>query len=102
MKKVIGLILSAAIIIPAMAQASEQKKPVSHWTCEDILAVDSTFQPVAVGFAEALNKKDKPEDAVLDVDGVQTLTPLVIQACDKDKTANFKKVVDGEKNKHTH
>jgi len=102
MKKVLGLILGAALIIPAMAQAADHKKPVSHWTCEDFLAVDSTFQPVAVGFAEALNSKDKPEDAVLDVNGIQTLTPLVIQACDTDKAANFKKTVDGEKSKHKH
>lgn len=100
MKKVLGFILATSLIIPALAQAAEQKKPVSHWTCEDFLAVDSSFQPVAVGFAEALNNKHKPEDAVLDVDGIQTLTPLVIQACGADKAANFKKTVDGEKSKH--
>lgn len=102
MKKVLGLILGASLLIPAISQAAEQQKPVINWTCEDFLAVDSTFQPVAVGFAEALNSKDKPEDAVLDVDGIQTLTPMVIQACGTDKAANFKKTVDGEKSKHKH
>lgn len=99
MKKVLGLILGASLLIPAIAQAADHKKPVTEWTCEDFLAVDSTFQPVAVGFAEALNSKEKPEDAVLDVDGIQTLTPVVVQACGTDKAANFKKTVDGEKGK---
>ncbi|MBS0849425.1 acid-activated periplasmic chaperone HdeA [Citrobacter sp. JGM124] len=102
MKKVLGIILGVSLIIPAMSQAADQKKPVNNWTCEEFLDIDSTFQPVAVGFSEALNNKDKPEDAVLDVDGIQTLTPLVIQACEADKTASFKKTVDSVKNTHKH
>lgn len=66
------------------------KKPVNSWTCEDFLAVDESFQPTAVGFAEALNNKDKPEDAVLDVQGIATVTPAIVQACTQDKKASFK------------
>lgn len=65
-------------------------------TCEDFLAVDESFQPTAVGFAEALNNKDKPEDAVLDVQGIATVTPAIVQACTQDKQANFKDKVKGE------
>ncbi len=53
-------------------------------------------QPTAVGFAEALNNKDKPEDAVLDVQGIATVTPAIVQACTQDKQANFKDKVKGE------
>ena len=55
-----------------------------------------SFQPTAVGFAEALNNKDKPEDAVLDVQGIATVTPAIVQACTQDKKANFKDKVKGE------
>lgn len=54
------------------------------------------FQPTAVGFAEALNNKDKPEDAVLDVQGIATVTPAIVQACTQDKKASFKDKVKGE------
>ncbi|STL21510.1 putative periplasmic acid stress chaperone [Escherichia coli] len=47
-------------------------------------------------FAEALNNKDKPEDAVLDVQGIATVTPAIVQACTQDKQANFKDKVKGE------
>ncbi len=53
------------------------KNRSTPWTCEDFLAVDESFQPTAVGFAEALNNKDKPEDAVLDVQGIATVTPAI-------------------------
>jgi len=45
---------------------------------------------------EALNNKDKPEDAVLDVQGIATVTPAIVQACTQDKQANFKDKVKGE------
>ena len=73
MKKVLGVILGGLLLLPVVSnaadaqKAADNKKPVNSWTCEDFLAVDESFQPTAVGFAEALNNKDKPEDAVLDV-----------------------------------
>jgi acid stress chaperone HdeA len=74
MNKTLSMIVGSLLMIPALGQAAENHKPVSQWTCEDFLATDTTFQPTVVGFAEALNKKDKPEDAVLDVKGVETVT----------------------------
>ncbi len=70
----------------ADAQKQLITKPVNSSTCEDFLAVDESFQPTAVGFAEALNNKDKPEDAVLDVQGIATVTPAIVQACTQDKS----------------
>ncbi len=69
MKKVLGVILGGLLLLPVVSnaadaqKAADNKKPVNSWTCEDFLAVDESFQPTAVGFAEALNNKDKPEDA---------------------------------------
>lgn len=96
MKKTCGVILGSLLLIPALGQAAENHKPINTWTCEDFLALDSSFRPTAVGFVEALNKKDKPEDAVMDVQGIDTVTPAVVQACTENKQANFKKKSESE------
>ena len=96
MNKKLYFIAGSLLMIPALGQAAENHIPVSQWTCEDFLATDATFQPTVVGFAEALNKKDKPEDAVLDIKGVETVTPALVQACMQDKKANFKKKAESE------
>lgn len=99
MKKVSGIIFSGLLLIPVLGQAADNQKPVNNWTCEDFLALDASFQPTAIGFAEALNSKDKPEDAVIDVQGITTVTPAVVQACTEDKKASFKSKVENEWNK---
>ncbi|EHJ2228274.1 acid-activated periplasmic chaperone HdeA [Salmonella enterica] len=102
MKKVLGTILGGLLLLPLVSNAVDvqktvnNKKPVNAWTCEDFLAVDESFQPTLVGFADALNKKGKPEDAVLDIQGIATVTPAVIQACSQDKKASFKDKVKAE------
>ncbi|BBQ84526.1 acid stress chaperone HdeA [Klebsiella sp. WP7-S18-CRE-02] len=96
MKKISGIILGSLLLIPVLGQAAENQKPVNTWTCEDFLALDSTFQPTAVGFAEALNNKDKPEDAVMDVKGIETVTPAIVQACTENHKASFKEKVKSE------
>ncbi|QME74675.1 acid-activated periplasmic chaperone HdeA [Escherichia fergusonii] len=102
MKKAISILLGGLLLMPVISNAAEtqkaadNQKPVNSWTCEDFLALDATFQPTAVGFAEALNKKDKPEDAVMDVQGIETVTPAIVQACTQDKKASFKEKVQGE------
>lgn len=101
MKKVLGVILGGLLLLPVVSNAADAQKQLitkigQLWTCEDFTAVDESFQPTAVGFAEALNNKDKPEDAVLDVQGIATVTPAIVQACTQDKQANFKDKVKGE------
>lgn len=96
MKKVTSVILGSLLLIPALGQAADNQKPVNSWTCEDFLALDASFQPTAVGFAEALNNKDKPEDAVMDVQGITTVTPAIVQACTENKKASFKDEVKSE------
>jgi acid stress chaperone HdeA len=89
----------SALALTSTAYAANNTKPVNSWTCEDFLAVDDSFQPVAVGFAEALNSKNKPEDAVLDVDGIEKVTPMIITACKEDPKQSFKVKVHSEMKK---
>jgi acid stress chaperone HdeA len=94
---IISVLSVFAITSTAYAtNTAKNTKPVNSWTCEDFLAVDESFQPTAVAFAEALNAKNKPEDAVLNVDGIEKVTPMIIQACKEDKTLSFKEKVRSE------
>ncbi|XTZ39284.1 acid-activated periplasmic chaperone HdeA [Salmonella enterica] len=105
MKKVFGAVIGGILLVSANAQAADDTKaanntkPVNSWTCEDFLALEGSFQPTAVGYAEALNNQGKPEDAVIDVQGIETVTPAVVQACTEDKQGSFKTKVESEWNK---
>lgn len=85
------LLIGAAslLVFSTMSNAAETKKPIKSWTCEDFIAVNETYRPTAVGIAEVLNKSGKVEDAVLDVDGIEKVTPMVIDACTKDTKSSF-------------
>lgn len=98
-KKTLLISMVCLMGFSAIGHAAENKKPVKSWTCEDFLALDESFKPTAIGFAEALNKKDKPEDAVLDVDGTEKVIPLVIEACKQNrKSLSLKKLsLNGKK-----
>ncbi|MBW6087396.1 acid-activated periplasmic chaperone HdeA [Escherichia coli] len=107
MKKVLGVILGGLLLLPVVSnaadaqKAADNKKPVNSpgpvkisrlWT--------NPSSQLQLVFAEALNNKDKPEDAVLDVQGIATVTPAIVQACTQDKKANFKDKVKGEWDKN--
>jgi acid stress chaperone HdeA len=62
-------------------------------TCQDFLAIDETVKPKVVYWPVAYAKGGKPEAAVLDVEGTDTITPLLIQDCAaKPKDSFWKKV----------
>ena len=90
------ILLSCVLVTPIMANASPTKKPVNNWTCEDFLALDESYQPTAIGVATALNNKGKPGAQVLDVEGIQKVTPIIIEECKKDKKQNFKQKLTAE------
>ena len=80
---------------PALA-APPPKKPLTQWTCEEFLAVDDTFKPKVVYWAMAYGKGGKPESATIDVDGIETVTPQIVDACVKVKTQSFWQVLKNE------
>ncbi|WP_313622816.1 acid-activated periplasmic chaperone HdeA [Achromobacter sp.] len=75
----IGLIGSMAFSVTG--QAADAKKPLALWQCQDFLGVQESYRPIVVSYAEALNNKGKPEEAVLDVEGISTRTPLLVKHC---------------------
>ena len=71
------------------------KKPIALWECQDLLGVEANYRPVVVGYAEAFNQKGKPEDAVVDVAGIQTLTPMVVQYCSENPKVKLRDALAG-------
>jgi acid stress chaperone HdeA len=87
-RKLIAItVLMLAASSMALAAGSTGKK-VSEWTCEDFLAVKESFRPTVVGIG-AVVSRDKVEDEVVDVDGIEKVTPELVQVCGKEPKASF-------------
>jgi acid stress chaperone HdeA len=89
MKVISAAVGIAVCCIAFSAQAAEVKKPLAEWTCADFVGLDAQFQPKAVYWAAAYAKSGKPEAAVLDVEGIEKLTPAVVADCKQDPKASY-------------
>lgn len=79
----------AIAAVAASAVAADNKKPVAKWTCEDFIGVDDQFKPKVVYWATAYAKGGKPEASVVDIEGTEKVTPVVIDECQKAPQASF-------------
>jgi acid stress chaperone HdeA len=86
---VIAIALMAGAGWVAGAGSSAAHKPLGKITCEDFLAVDDSFKPKLVYFGVAYAKGGKPEAAVLDMEGTEKITPMLIEACQAQPKASF-------------
>ncbi|AVJ29132.1 acid-activated periplasmic chaperone HdeA [Achromobacter spanius] len=91
----IGLIGSMTVAVTG--QAADAKKPLALWQCQDFLGVQETYRPVVVSYAEALNNKGKPEEAVLDVEGISTRTPMLVKQCNENPKQMLRDALAGLK-----
>ena len=91
---VIGGAVAAALLAGATGAFAESgSQPLGKMTCEDFLAIDDTVKPKVVYYAVAYAKGGKPEAAVLDVEGTEKITPLLIEECKaKPKESFWQKV----------
>ena len=78
------------------AHQAAAKKPLAKMTCEDFLGLDESFQPKAVYWAVAYGKGGKPEADAVDVEGMETVVPFVIQECQKAPKESFWQKVEAE------
>lgn len=83
----------AVASVAAGAVAAETKKapqkPVAQWTCAEFIGVDDQFKPKVVYAATAYAKGGKPEASVIDVEGTEKVTPMIIDECQKAPQASF-------------
>lgn len=87
------LLMAAAmgtLLFSAASHAADAKKPMSLWLCSDFLQVTESYRPIAVSYAAALNHQGKPEDAVLNVEGIQKMTPLLVKQCNENPKIKMK------------
>ena len=80
----------------AFAQSSSSKKAVEKMTCEDFVGLEDSFKPDAVYWAIAYGADGKPESAGVNVEGIQRVVPVVIEACQKTPKESFWQKVKAE------
>lgn len=98
MKKHLPMIgLVGLLTISVAGHAADTPKPLALWQCHDFLAVQETYQPVVVSYAEALDNKGKAEEAVVDVEGITTRTPLVVKQCNENPKMMLRDALAGLK-----
>jgi hypothetical protein len=82
----------------AGAHASSHKVD-SKTTCEEFLVLEESFQPEAVSWAVAYNAKGEPEAEAVDVEGIETVVPFVVEECKKAPKETFWQKVKAEMKK---
>ena len=73
----------------AFGQSSTSKKAVEKMTCEEFVGLEGSFKPDAVYWAIAYGEDGKPESAGVNVEGIQQIIPVVIEACQKTPKESF-------------
>lgn len=71
------------------AQADTSKKPVTTWTCEEFLAVDTVSQPAVVGYVQAINSKGTPNEGIFDVVTTTRVSQMTADECKVEPKASF-------------
>ena len=61
----------------------------TEMTCEEFLSYDEVMRPQIVYLSEGLNRKGKPEEAVIDVDRINSLVPVLIEDCKKAPQSSY-------------
>jgi HdeA/HdeB family protein len=80
----------------AFAQSASSKKPLEKMTCEEFVGLEDSFKPHAVSWAVAYGADGKPESAGVNVEGIQRVVPVVIEACQKTPKESFWQKVKAE------
>lgn len=78
------------------AHHAAAKKPMSKLTCQEFLELEDDFQPKAIYWAVAYGSKGQPEAETVGVDGIETVTPYVIEECRKAPKESFWQKVKAE------
>ena len=88
--KLMPLALSLVVAaVAASASGADSKKPVSKWMCAEFIGVDDQFKPKVVYWATAYAKGGKPEGSMIDIEGTEKVTPILIDECAKAPQASF-------------
>ena len=73
----------------AFGQSSSGKKALEKMTCEDFVGLEDSFKPDAINWAVAYGEDGKPESAGVNIEGIEQIVPVVIEACQKTPKEYF-------------
>lgn len=66
------------------------KKQVEKITCEDFVGLDEALQPKVIAWAAGYHQgSTKPDKVMVDISGIEKVTPFVVEACKSDPKASF-------------
>ena len=85
-------VLLAGVSVPAIGETTkpaEIKKPLTHWTCREFIALGHEYQPRAVYWASAYAQGGAPEASQLDMAGTEKITPGIVQDCEREPDSSF-------------
>lgn len=94
-----SIVLTATVLLATAAVsvfAGSTKTPVTKWTCADFLAVEDQYRPKVVYAATAYANSGKPEAAMIDIEGTEKVTPMVVSECTKAPHMSFMDKLKGE------
>jgi acid stress chaperone HdeA len=80
----------------AFAQSSSATQEVDRMTCEDFVALEDSFKPVAVSWAIVYGEDGKPESAGVSVEGIERMVPVIVEACQTTPKQSFWQKVKAE------
>ncbi len=85
------LMLSGAAFAADKSAKSDKKTKhhLSKMTCEEFVMFDETIKPKVVYYGVAYARGGKPESAVIDVEGTEKITPIIVDVCKKEPKASF-------------
>lgn len=78
------------------SKADLAKKKVSELTCADFNGLEDTFKPTVVSWIAGFDKGDDEDEVAIDIDGIETVTPVIIEACKQEPKASFWKKAEAE------
>jgi len=76
----------------ALAGAPSAMAAPSHgtdMTCKDFLTYDQVQRPKVIYWAEGVQTKGKPQDAVIDIASTDQVIPIIVQQCKAEPTASL-------------
>ena len=80
----------------AFGQSPANKKPLAKMTCEEFIGLEDSFRPKAVYWAVAYSDDGKPQSGSVNVEGVEKIVPVVVEACKQTPKHSFWQKVKAE------
>ena len=90
--RITRVLVAAALLAAsssALGQSPANKKHLAKMTCEDFIGLEESFRPRAVYWAIAYGNDGKPQSAGVNVEGIEHMIPVVIEACKATPKESF-------------